>query len=538
MNLRAEMSRDGKSTSIGGEFLNVAKKWLLAKSEDQQNLNREEKSSNESIEQHELSEVKNPKSRERRIFDEDQSSGMKHTNSLNFLESINKFEANFPFPVAHLMRRGSRQGKSKPVSVTITPLQSELCWQTDKKFQISKDSIVPAINTDEKLQYATIAQDENACCCPTCGQRWQRDTPETVIRTESDQSKWEQSFKGVENDFRSSTLIPLKKHQQSKILRSNSFGQKRKTHIQIQNTTRSCRMIKAASMMDDQIRSTTKQSKQKVRTTGSKETKSTLSLTRCLSLNLDTFRIVKSDSLKTAKSENAQSMTSLKTQKRCIKAETSFENNLDGIETASCTGIDDDIIKYSPKITRETKFVNGCPVDEFKTIFDSESFRVPSVYGQLKIMFQFFNDTSEFQVTILEGSNVAVGQTGNLGVYIKVCLMPGKVQRKIGSDKHNTRNPVFYESFTFKMSLAQLLERQLRIKLFNKPGIFSIPEPIGLCNVPLYNYDLTAVNVIWQNLNRCKGQKDDMDEFDFSILERERVQHRRFKDILCGLGGR
>jgi hypothetical protein len=167
-----------------------------------------------------------------------------------------------------------------------------------------------------------------------------------------------------------------------------------------------------------------------------------------------------------------------------------------------------DILEYSPKVTRSSKFVHSDPIQDFRSTFESsDSIKEPSIYGQIKIMFQYFNEKNELQLTILKGSNIAPWLTGILGIYTKVCLMPGKLQKKIGDDKHDTNNPVFYEPFTFKISLDELLNQELRIKLYSKPGIFSVSEPIGECRVPLYHYDLTAVTVIWLDLSKCKRQK-------------------------------
>lgn len=166
----------------------------------------------------------------------------------------------------------------------------------------------------------------------------------------------------------------------------------------------------------------------------------------------------------------------------------------------------ENILKYSPKLTRAPTLLNGRPVDELSILFQSDIFKIPSLYGRIKVIFQFFNDKNDFMVTVLKSSNIAPLQKGTLGVYAKVCLTPGEIQSKTGKRKHDNRNPLFYETFSFRITLSELLNMQMRIRLYNKPGTFSLSEPIGECSVPLHHYDLTAVSVIWQNLNKCKGQ--------------------------------
>lgn len=278
---------------------------------------------------------------------------------------------------------------------------------------------------------------------------------------------------------------------------------------------RSARMIKAASDID--LQRGGQKTDIMVRRTRSKEpcTKKRV-LAHSLSLNLDKFLAVKRESLSSQTDAqelrmylNDQTIHRGSHRRRsflprmCTYVNSDIEETDHGTECASVS----DIVNFSPKVTRVPMFVEGRLMDDFRVTYETDSFQVPSIYGQIKVMFQFFNDSKEFQVTILKGSNIAGRKTGTLGVYTKICLMPGKIQLQVGSDKHNARDPVFYEPFIFRISLDELLEREMRIKLYNKPGIFSFTEPIGECSVPLYPYDLTAVTVIWQNLNRCKGQK-------------------------------
>lgn len=300
-----------------------------------------------------------------------------------------------------------------------------------------------------------------------------------------------------------------------KLRRTSSCRAPEKSETQILHN--SATITKACSNIDVQKRSSSKT--KRVQRTGSKERhKSTISLTRSWSINLDTFRIVRTESYQNADRKMSLNDTELRRQKeerrrssilRLLCHEKSDSEKGDKCDTVSITdsNSEGEISNYSPEVTRANKFGNGDPFEDFKSTLESDSIRVPNIYGQIKLMFQYYNEKNEFHVTLLKGSNVAPGQTGTLGIYTKVCLMPDKIQRKVGDDKHDTRNPIFYEPFTFKMSLGELLQRQLRIKLYNKPGIFSKSEPIGECTIALYIYDLTAVTVIWQNLNKCKNQK-------------------------------
>lgn len=279
------------------------------------------------------------------------------------------------------------------------------------------------------------------------------------------------------------------------------------------------RMTKASSNIDFQKRSLTKGKKTK---SSRSSARSTISLTRSWSINLETFRIVKSDSLKTASRENCDRKMSLNDNElrrvsdrrrssllRLLCADNMDSDKEEPEDSLSLEGTESvsDIPEYSPKVTRGPKFVNGAPLDDFRSTFEPDTVPNSNKFGQLKIMFQFYNDRKQFIITLLKGANVVQNINGTLGIYAKMCLMPGKKQQQTGRDKHDTHDPVFYETFTFRMTLGELLDRELRIKLYNKPGIFSTSEPIAECYISLYHYDLTAVTVIWQNLHECRRRK-------------------------------
>lgn len=254
--------------------------------------------------------------------------------------------------------------------------------------------------------------------------------------------------------------------------------------------------------------------------------KSTATLSRSWSKYLDSFRHSRNESVTFRNADrrlslNFNDMRRVKQERRrsslsrllCHDITDSdddnrIEDDVSATESASGETILNCSTPCSPQVTRSTNVLNVDPLDDFKSTFDdSDGVNIPSMYGQIKVMFQYINEKTEFHVTILKGIQVAPSQKGMLGVYVKVCLMPGKMQMKMGDDKHNTRNPVFYEPFTFKVGLDELLDRQLRIKLYNKTGVFSFAEAIGKCKVDLYQYDLTAVTVIWQNLKKCNRQR-------------------------------
>ncbi|KAH3768339.1 hypothetical protein DPMN_169551 [Dreissena polymorpha] len=289
----------------------------------------------------------------------------------------------------------------------------------------------------------------------------------------------------------------------------------------------SAKMKKASSNFDIEQKGRSRHSSSissknsSIKQNNKKKSKSVIALSMSMSINADSFRIVRNNISKTEsfKYNSARKMSLNDNELRrlrvrrgsslvrllCMNSRTNSEqeNNCSETESEVRNQSDEDLLEYSPKVTRHH---NVNPMD-IRSTFETESLRIPSSYGQIKLMFQFFNEKNALHVTLLKGANIGQQQRGNMGIFASICLMPGKLQKRASDERHNTHDPVMYEMFVFRASLGELLDRQLRIKFYDKPGVFSRTRPIGECLIPLYPYDLTAVTVIWKNLSKCKNQK-------------------------------
>lgn len=422
---------------------------------------------------------------------------------------------------------GSKSPKGKTCqsnSLPCTPLESKETTKTARSVHSADGSVLKSPVFRFSQKYTLPLADANSLSGSHTWSRSQLDSPS--ICGACGQRKFYGSRDLV--GFESQQQLNLSGKQSSSSLAkpTNGYqlGLRRTSSCRVENDKNnarevSARMMKAASHIDVQKQRAPLTKARRIKRTGSKEkSKSTISLTRSWSINLDAFRIVRNDSSKSDSNSCSRKMSLNDNELRRIndRRRSSLlrllcigndSEDIASLDTETRRNSEEDIGEYSPKVTRTDKFVSGDPVDDFRSTFETDSIRIPSIYGQMKIMFQYFNEKEELHLTLLKGSNFARNQTGKLGLYTKVCLMPGKIQQKVGEDKHDTHDPVFYELFVFKMTLGELLDRQLRVKLYNKPGIFSISQPVGEFLLPLYPFDLTAVTVIWQNLRKCKGQK-------------------------------
>lgn len=294
--------------------------------------------------------------------------------------------------------------------------------------------------------------------------------------------------------------------KQSKLHRSSSCQPKYATNSPFLEITKSSSNTDVDGQKEKLVK------KIRLRRTGSKETsKSSLCLTQSWSLNLDTFRLVRNGSHNSNPCGSRYELSTKDsvfgptiTRNHCNEIKEFYVDKRSSEMFSDTGGSDSDtesIYEIStPKLKRELKFVNG-------HAFEEDSMKIPSAYGELKLKFQFVNETNKFRVTILKGLNIASQNVRRLGIYSKACLVPGKKFVKCGEDKHDTHDPVFYETFVFRIKLTDLLNRDLKIKVYNKPGIFSFSQPVGECVVHLYNHDLTSSTVLWQNLKKCRRQK-------------------------------
>ena len=161
-------------------------------------------------------------------------------------------------------------------------------------------------------------------------------------------------------------------------------------------------------------------------------------------------------------------------------------------------------------VSRGTQYVEklykGVPIGGLASMF--EMYKNSSEWGSVKVRFQYFNNSRRFQVSLIRAKNVGRGKEDKLQLYVKVCLMPGKIQKQTGQGYHETHNPTFYESFNFKrLKLGEIVEKRLKIKFYNKLGFLTKSESLGEVIIPLFNYDLTADTITWLHLRRCRGQK-------------------------------
>ncbi|OWF46916.1 C2 calcium-dependent domain-containing protein 4C-like [Mizuhopecten yessoensis] len=140
-------------------------------------------------------------------------------------------------------------------------------------------------------------------------------------------------------------------------------------------------------------------------------------------------------------------------------------------------------------------------------------------YGEIKFAFQYLAKSKQLKVSILRAENLGGHgkNDNNMNAYVKVYLMPGKLQKQTSDIIKHTRCPIFEQEFYFTgLTLEQLHAMTLRIKLFHKGHNLRLPEFVGKVDVNLDSYDLLTENRMWKDLD-IKRDKEDLGSIEICL---------------------
>lgn len=100
-----------------------------------------------------------------------------------------------------------------------------------------------------------------------------------------------------------------------------------------------------------------------------------------------------------------------------------------------------------------------------------------------------FSSLSTVRLRVVSVENLRVqSDAGTLSCAVRVCLMPGRLQRQKSATIRQCRSPVFNEDFFFtELSDEELMELQLRIKVVDKAKAGSLRREavVGVITKPL-----------------------------------------------------
>ena len=133
----------------------------------------------------------------------------------------------------------------------------------------------------------------------------------------------------------------------------------------------------------------------------------------------------------------------------------------------------------------------------------SDNNQIFAPFGELKFSFQYLAASQQLKVTLIKAENLGGQSRDTLTVnsYVKVYLMPGKVQKQTSHVIKQTKFPLYNQEIYFhSMCLDDLHNMALRLKIFSKGFNLKMTEFIGEITIPLDGYDLLVDNRIWKDL--------------------------------------
>ncbi|XP_014665181.1 PREDICTED: C2 calcium-dependent domain-containing protein 4C-like [Priapulus caudatus] len=125
-----------------------------------------------------------------------------------------------------------------------------------------------------------------------------------------------------------------------------------------------------------------------------------------------------------------------------------------------------------------------------------------SYNGVIKYSLQYLPGSEQLKVLVLNGVDVG-GQhrVHAVSSCVRLCLMPGKLQKTTTRTIKNTQVPNFDEEFHFaNLTIEMLPQLQLKLKVINKESQFTKPEILGEVWAKLDPVDLTTETIFKSRL--------------------------------------
>lgn len=112
--------------------------------------------------------------------------------------------------------------------------------------------------------------------------------------------------------------------------------------------------------------------------------------------------------------------------------------------------------------------------------------------------------------TIQAADLAAMDLGGTSDPYVKVYLMPDKKKKFETKVHRKTLNPVFNETFVFKVPYAEIGSKTLVFAVYDFDR-FSKHDQIGLIKIPLNSIDLGRTIEEWRDLASPEADKEEKD---------------------------
>ncbi|CAK9805599.1 Synaptotagmin 1 [Anthophora plagiata] len=126
--------------------------------------------------------------------------------------------------------------------------------------------------------------------------------------------------------------------------------------------------------------------------------------------------------------------------------------------------------------------------------------------GKLQYKLEYDFNASTLAVTVIQAQELpALDMGGTSDPYVKVYLLPDKKKKFETKVHRKTLNPVFNETFTFKVPYSDIVNKTLVFAIFDFDR-FSKHDQIGEVKVLLCTVDLAQTIEEWRDLQSVEGE--------------------------------
>lgn len=138
---------------------------------------------------------------------------------------------------------------------------------------------------------------------------------------------------------------------------------------------------------------------------------------------------------------------------------------------------------------------------------DGESKKSEEKLGRLQFKLDYDFNTSNLAVTVIQAEDLpGLDMSGTSDPYVKVYLLPDKKKKYETKVHRKTLNPVFNETFNFKVPYAEITTKTLVFAIFDFDR-FSKHDQIGEVKVPMNTIDLAQTIEEWRDLTGVEGEQ-------------------------------
>ena len=142
-----------------------------------------------------------------------------------------------------------------------------------------------------------------------------------------------------------------------------------------------------------------------------------------------------------------------------------------------------------------------CKTDQFE--INKLHAKLIAEEGELKLSMRYLPEKHSLRVVLLKAENLGGPNRSDqsINAFVRMCLMPGKVQKQTSSIIKHTKDPMFNEDFYFSdLTLEQLKTMKLRLKVLHKSHNLKRTEFLGEIQMPLNELDLLHERRMWKDL--------------------------------------